>query len=82
MVAEEVAIRDARGMQFAGVLPEDAPDPRLEASRRLLGLTFPLMGLVPRSTIEDTNSPASMDAAGGAGRSQLAVSFSYTLAKP
>ena len=66
-------------MQFAGVLPEDAPDPRLESGRRLLGLTFPLMGLVPQPTIEDTDSPAIMETTGGAGRSQLAVSFSYTL---
>src|SRR6478609_481894 len=79
LVAEEVAIRNARGMQFAGVLPEDAPDPRLESGRRLLGLTFPLMGLVPQPTIEDTDGPAIMETTGGVGRSQLAVSFSYTL---
>jgi hypothetical protein len=77
-VAVEVVIRNARGMQFAGVLPEDAPDPRVESGRRLLGLTFPLMGLVPQPTIEDTDRPAIMEA-GGAARSQLAVSFSYTL---
>jgi hypothetical protein len=66
-------------MQFAGVLPEDAADPRLESSRRLIGLGFPLMGLVPQPTIEDTDSPAIMEVTGGDGRSRLAVSFSYTL---
>lgn len=71
-------IRDARGMQFAGVLPEDAPDPRVESGRRLLDLTFPLMGLVPQPTIEDTDRPAIMEV-GGEGLSQLAVSFSYML---
>jgi hypothetical protein len=79
LVAEEVAIRNARAMQFAGVLPEDAPDPRLESGRRLLSLPFPLVGLVPQPTIEDTNSPGIWESTGVAGRSQLAVSFSYTL---
>jgi hypothetical protein len=66
-------------MQFAGVLPEDAPDPRLQSGRRLLGFTFPIMGLVPQPTIEDTDIPAIMEATGGSGRSQVEVSFSYTL---
>lgn len=66
-------------MQFTGVLPEDAPDPRLESNRRLRGLTFPLMGLVSQPTVEDTDSPAIMESTGPAGRTQLAVSFSYTL---
>ncbi|NLP85878.1 hypothetical protein HF576_18770 [Microbacterium sp. CFH 90308] len=65
-------------MQFAEVLPEDAPDPRLESGRRLLGLRFPLMGLVPQPAIEDVDRPGIMESTGSAGRSQLAVSFSYT----
>lgn len=37
------------------------------------------MGLVPQPAIEDTGRPAIMESTGGSGRSQLAVSFSYTL---
>jgi len=79
LVAEAVEIRNARGMQFAGVLPPDAPDPLVESRRRLLGLAFPLMGLVPQPTIEDTGGPAITEVTTGAERAQLAVSFSYTL---
>lgn len=74
-----VAIRNARSMRIAGVLPEDAPDPRLESARRLLGLRFPLMALAPQPTIEDADLPAIMEATDNSGRSQFAVSFSYTL---
>ena len=66
-------------MQFAGVLPEDAPDPRDAASRRLSDLPFPLMGFVPQPTLEDTNAPAFEEGTGTEGRSHLAVSLSYTL---
>jgi hypothetical protein len=79
LVAEAVEIRNARGMQFAGVLPPDAPDPLVESRRRLLGLAFPRMGLVPQPTIEDTGGPAITEVTTGAERAQLAVSFSYTL---
>jgi hypothetical protein len=74
-----VPIRNARSMRIAGVLPEDAPDPRLESARRLLGLRFPLMALAPQPTIEDADLPAIMEATDNSGRSQFAVSFSYTL---
>ena len=66
-------------MRIVGVLPEDAPDPRVESGRRLLGLGFPLMGLAPQPTIEDADRPAIMEATDSGGRSQFAVSFSYTL---
>lgn len=78
-VAKVIAIRNARSMQIVGVLPEDAPDPRVEAGRRLLGLPFPLLGLAPQPTIEDADRPAIMEATDSEGRSQFAVSFSYTL---
>lgn len=66
-------------MRFAGVLPEDAPDPRMEASRQLLDLPFPLMGLSPQPTIEDTKAPAITQGADAQGRSHLAVGLSYRL---
>lgn len=66
-------------MQFAGVLPEDAPDPRLEYNERLRGLTFPILGLVPQPTVEDTRTPAFAESTGLSGRAQIAVSFTYTL---
>lgn len=34
-------------MQFAGVLPEDAPDPRLEREERLKDMPVRLVVLVP-----------------------------------
>ena len=78
-IAVAVEIRDARDMRIAGVVPEDAPDPRVESGRRLVGLTFPLMGLAPQPTIEDLDMPAITEAIDGAGRSQFAVSFTYRL---
>lgn len=66
-------------MQISGVLPEDAPDPRTEARRRLVDLPFPLMGLVPQPTIEDIGAPGFVEGTGAQGRFQLAVSLTYTL---
>jgi len=66
-------------MQFAGVLPDDAPDPRIEASQRLLGLPFPLLGLTPQPTLEEIDHPAIAEGTDAEGRFQLAVSWSYTL---
>ncbi|GAA4345617.1 hypothetical protein [Microbacterium rhizosphaerae] len=66
-------------MRIAGVLPYNAPDPRVESARQLAGLPFPLMGLAPQPTIEDMHMPSIMEATDRAGRSQLAVSFTYRL---
>ena len=66
-------------MQFAGVLPEDAPDPRIAAGRRLLDLPFPIIGLSPQPALEDTRAPATTEGTDAEGRSHLAVSLSYTL---
>jgi hypothetical protein len=67
-------------MRFAGVLPEDAPDPRTEARQRLLGLPFPLMALAPQPAIEGIGAPGIEESTDGAGRrSHLAAIFSYVL---
>ncbi|MFE5409316.1 hypothetical protein [Microbacterium sp. NPDC056569] len=66
-------------MQFAGVLPEDAPDPRIQARRRLIDLPFPLMDLTPQPSIEDIGAPGFAEGTDAKGRFQLSVSLSYTL---
>ena len=66
-------------MQFAGVLPEDAPDPRVEAGERLRGLSLAPLGLVPQRTVEDNDMVGFAEGTDADGRSQLSVSISYTL---
>ena len=58
-------------MQFAGRLPEDAPDPRVEAAARVRALPFPVVGLTPQPSITD---PGLFGFHG-----DTAVSRSYTL---
>jgi hypothetical protein len=65
-------------MQFAGVLPPDAPDPRGEARARLQNLPFPVMGLVPQASIEDHDSFGTEEGHDAGGRWALAVSIGYT----
>jgi hypothetical protein len=72
-------MRNARGMRIVGVLPEDAPDPRLEMKERLRGLSFPVMGLTPQPAAEDIDAIAIAGAYGTTGQSQFAVSISYVL---
>ena len=55
-------------MHFAGVLPEDAPDPRVEAQQRLRAVPFPVMGLVEQPTIEDSGQPGLMESTDLSGR--------------
>lgn len=43
-------------MQFAGVLPEDAPDPRLEREERLKDTPIPIVVLAPQPSVELMNS--------------------------
>lgn len=70
-------MRNAGGVRIVGVLPEDAPDPRLEMKERLRGLSFPVMGLTPQLAVEDIDAIAIADAHGTTGQSQFAVSISY-----
>lgn len=39
-------------MQFAGVIPEDAPDPGLERDERLQDMPVPIVMLVPQPSVE------------------------------
>lgn len=66
-------------MQFAGVLPEDAPDPRVESVERVRALTFPVVGLVPQPSITDSGGFGFQETSGPSGRSSIAVSRNYTL---
>jgi hypothetical protein len=40
-------------MQFAGVIPPDAPDPLDELRGKVRGVAFPVMGLTPQPAVED-----------------------------
>lgn len=63
-----------RKMQFAGILPEDAPDPRLEMAERLKAMPVPVMGFVPQPTLEDADQVGLTS-----GDRMMAVSITYTL---
>lgn len=66
-------------MQIAGVVPEDAPDPRLESAARVRDLPFPAVGLVAQPSVTDTGGFGFQESGGAGGRTAVAVSRSYTL---
>ncbi|GAA1800466.1 hypothetical protein GCM10009749_05410 [Agromyces neolithicus] len=66
-------------MQFAGVLPPDAPDPMDEIRARVRTMAFPVMGLTPQRTVEDHGSFGVSDGHDSDGLSNQSVSISYTL---
>ncbi len=70
---------DRRLMRFAGVVPEDAPDPRLESAARVRALPFPAVGLVAQPSITDTGGFGFQETGGTGGPIAVAVSRSYTL---
>src|SRR5690606_14655905 len=44
--------RHAEEMQSAGILPEDAPDPRRDRAEALKAMPIPVIGLVEQRTLE------------------------------
>jgi len=66
-------------MQLAGVVPEGAPDPRLESAERVRALPFPAVGLVAQPSITDTGGFGFEETGGTSGLTAVAVSRSYTL---
>src|SRR6478735_2315296 len=66
-------------MQIVGVLPEDAPDPRLESAARVRALPFPVVGLLPQPSITDTGGFGFQETRGTSGHTATAVDRSYTL---
>lgn len=66
-------------MQFAGVVPEDAPDPQLELDARVRSLPFALVGLEPQPTLEDAGLVSLQEARDQAGPSQVSAAVTYQL---
>ena len=66
-------------MQIVGVLPEDAPDPRLESAARVRALPFPVVGLIPQPSITDTGGFGFQETRDTSGHTATAVDRSYTL---
>ncbi|GAB3598502.1 hypothetical protein GCM10027408_14710 [Microbacterium tumbae] len=63
-------------MQFAGVLPEDALNPRLEREELLKDMPIPIVVLAPQPSVELVNFGVSTS---GSGINAMSVSMSATL---
>ncbi|MFC6704601.1 hypothetical protein [Flexivirga alba] len=66
-------------MEFRGVLPEDAPDPRIKQRRRLREMPVPVVGLAGQPSLEDTDLLSFIGVSDDAGYAELCVSVTYTL---
>ncbi len=66
-------------MHFAGVVPEDAPDPQLEIDVRVRSLPFAVVGLVPQPTLEDVGLVGLQESGDEAGLAQVSATVSYQL---
>ncbi|MDQ0757052.1 hypothetical protein [Arthrobacter sp. B3I4] len=66
-------------MKFAGVLPEDAPDPRVEQARRLKLMPVPVVGLAPQPSLEDADMVGIQYGQDSRGYSEMSASITYTL---
>lgn len=66
-------------MRLSGILPEDAPDPRVELAERLKLMPIPVMGLVTQPSLEDTDSVGLTHTQGARGYSEITASVTYTL---
>ncbi|MET3175117.1 UNVERIFIED_ORG: hypothetical protein ABIB52_002979 [Arthrobacter sp. UYCu721] len=66
-------------MRVTGILPEDAPDPRVEQAERLKLMPIPVMGLVPQPSLEDTDTVGLGYAQDARGYSEMTASVTYTI---
>jgi len=66
-------------MRRSGVLPEDAPDPRIARVQRLLELPTSVLGLVPQPSVEDTDTLDLAEGSDAAGLLDVSVGITYTL---
>lgn len=66
-------------MQFAGIVPPDAPDPMDELRKRVRMLPFPVMGLARQPSIEDFGAFSLTEGGGVGGTSSITVGIDYTL---
>lgn len=68
-----------RMMEFAGVLPPDAPDPFARAEEWVRALPFPVWGFVPQRSLEDDRRPGHATVGGSTGPGRIEVSLGYTV---
>lgn len=66
-------------MRLAGILPEDAPDPRDKLAEQLKLLPVAVLGFVPQPTLEDAGDVAFQGSRDDRGYSMMAASITYTL---
>lgn len=66
-------------MRTAGILPEDAPDPRAKWAENLKLMPIPVIGLVPQPSLEDTGSVGLTLGSDDRGYSEMTASVTYTL---
>ncbi|MBO1269005.1 hypothetical protein [Arthrobacter cavernae] len=66
-------------MRLAGILPEDAPDPRVEQAERLKLMPIPVMGLVSQPSLEDTDTVGLGYGRDARGYSEMTASVTYTV---
>lgn len=66
-------------MRAAGILPEDAPDPRAEWAENLKLMPIPVLGLAPQPSLEDTNSVGLSYGLDDRGYNEMTASITYTL---
>jgi hypothetical protein len=64
---------------MAGILPEDAPDPRVEQAERLKLMPIPVMGLVSQPSLEDTDTVGLGYSQDARGYSEMTASVTYTI---
>lgn len=66
-------------MHFAGVVPEDAPDPRLGIVEQLQHMPVPILGLVPQPHLEDWGSFGVQTGVHNGILDEMTATLSYTL---
>lgn len=66
-------------MEFRGVLPEDAPDPREKWRARAMSAPFSRVGLVAQPTLEDHGNVGWSQESGPTGITRESVAVTYTL---
>ncbi|BAS12097.1 hypothetical protein AHiyo8_04000 [Arthrobacter sp. Hiyo8] len=61
------------------MVPEDAPDPRLEHAKRLVLMPIPIMGLVSQPSLEDPDMVGFHYGQDSRGYNEMSASITYTL---
>lgn len=65
-------------MEFVGVIPEDAPDPRLAAQERLRDVPFPVRELTPQPALSRLPGAGFVEGGVGSAHEEWSVTFGYT----